>query len=1486
MGRHQRMRRAALAAMLAMTAVTGLWAQRVYQPLGRGVVTSNDGQGVLVSWRHLAQEPEDATYNVYVNGTKVNASPLTKTNFRTTTAVVPTGASVAVTAVSGGQESALSQPWRVKAWSWNNVVADIPFETKVLTPDDYRVKYVWPADLDGDGEYEYVVDRLSTTDISTRSHKLQAYDRNGTCLWTVDLGPNVNIDAGQNDMVVAYDIDCDGRAEVIIRSSDGTRFWDQENDTFGTYVFGKTTPDIDGDGVTDYWSSTTRNAPFYASVIDGLTGAEKCSAELKYEEVTDGTDSWTRTNRSDYMGEGYSFMEGHFGIGYLDGIHPSVLMECQDRTTDGNHHTYVFVFNYDFDGGTAQNWHHAATATGKGATFHQIRIADMDGDGRDELVQGGYWLNPLSGKYQSSGIAHGDRFRVSDINPERPGMEVYAIQQNQLLGQVLYDAASGEHIKEWYLASTGDVGRGECMDVDLTHKGYEIYSTMANLYSCEGDVIKEGDTDYPFEGIWWDGLLDREVLGSHGGSGWNTNVMINKYGGNRLIQISKESNYAVHSCTANRPLFVGDIMGDWREEVILAKQSDSSSTGFVVYSTAAETDYSFYCLQQDPHYRGDCTTRGYYQSPNTGFYLGGDMPLPPLPPMMTTDVSYASGSWTSALADGRSLMFSLEGQNSATIDINGTVAPDTVFWMNPLGHDYTFGGTGTIGGTTEIWKSQQGTVTLNNDITSTGTTYVSEGVLEVNGSVSGAVELRSRGTLQGNATLSGPLTLEGALNYEGGRLRPGRGGNGSIGVITLNGTLDIAHRLYMEMDVTAQSEPAADLIQVNGDVKAQAAAIFTIVADDGSVMPGRYKLLSYTGTFEGSMDNFSVKGLTGLSYALVQQNQAIWLQVNEQRAAADGVSWTGAESGEWNYSQANFLLDGEATEFVANDTIAFDDSAVNVSIAVPELMPTGGVTFSNETVTYTLSGNGGLSGAGGLTKVGDGRLVLQTTKSDYTGETVINGGTVVVKELANGGTASSIGAASSDASNLQIGRAVLVVDNVSAATDRGLTLTDSATIQNASGSLTLQGIVKGTGMLTKAGGGQLSLTYGANPWSGGTTLKAGTLAMGAWNTTFGKAGSPLHVTGTSAIRIFDNNSTSAVPVLNNAITVDDGKVLTIYGGSRCKVGGSLSGGGTVKITFPYVRGDFYANLTDFSGLLENTSGQMRLTSAMNMEQGTYQPDAGVYTAGVKSQSGSETSMTHKIGALQGQASDASFGTGIWNVGYLGTDTEFAGTFNSSATLNKYGDGQLALSGASAAPVNVYAGVLSLNNADAATTTGLVTVYTGGTVLGAGMAASVTVNQGGTLGAGKPASLTVGTLTLTGNLTVRSGANIRVRGRATSRVDAFDVAGRVTLTSPHFVMERLSADWKADTDYKVFTGTGTITLTGTPTFEPEIPVAGCVWDYSSLASDGILRIVADPVGIRSVEADGKTGEIYDVSGRKAADMSRHGVYVVNGKKVVK
>ena len=1329
-----------VAVMLIVLCHSSLFAQRLQQPLDRGVVavyrsggrsvTSSGGTGYLISWRKLAQEPEGTTYNVYKRAqgatafTKMNATPLKVTNYKP--ASLANNTEYAVTAITPeGIEGPMSKPFLYKTQPWPNVWLNIDFDDNVIRRNDYRTKFCWPMDTDGDGEYDaVVVDRLfasavsedadNTENTATTSHKIQAYRFTGELLWTVDMGPNVNICGGQNDMVVAWDINCDGRCEVLIKSSDGTRFWDKTNETWGKYAMGSSEADVDGDGIVDYRTQTARNRPFYISVIDGLTGEEIDCSELKYDEVHDGSDSYTRTSRPNYMSDGYSAMDGHFAICYLDGIHPSLVMECLDRDNNKTHHNYVFTWEYDWTTGVATNWHHDKTwsrndKTPWPAEFHQLRVADVDGDGTDEMIQGGYTVNPKTGWFASPGIGHGDRYVLSDIDPDRPGLEVYAIQQSALLGQLLYDARTAEHIKEWYLPSVYDVGRGTCLDIDASRKGYEILSYADEfVYDCKGEKTGQTRTGSMYEGCWWDGDLQREWLNSPGGSGWGTNMMVSKVLGDRLAEFSQESNWASHGGTGTRPAFMGDIMGDWREEVLLAKQNDESCTGLVGYTTAMPTNYSIYCLQQDPHYRGDCTTRGYYQHPNTGFYLGGDMPMPPLPPVFEADVR-------NQMASGKSVMFDLQGSNGATFNVNGE-APAMLYLMNPRGRDYTFNGTGTTGNG-QLVKSMQGTATFNCNLGHTGLNIVSEGTLEVNGEIAGPVELRARGTLAGTAILLDTITFEGALNYEGCRLRP-------------------ADKLSFKKSVTLPGNVYIELVQpghcldVEGDLTFQGTNYisFTTVPE-----PSTFTIAECTGTLTCDVTKLKTRGLEGINYDLeVEDGKRLVLKIHTTRAPEQNVVWTGAESKLWDYKAQNFDFNG-ATSFVSGDQVVFNAEAEQKTVTVSEMMVTSGVVFDSG--TYTLNGEGGLSGEADLTVNRDASVTLNMKYSDYTGKTIVNGGTLTVPNFYDGGQKSALGSSPADKGNLQLNGGTLVLSKDNMGTDRQITLTDTATIRitQSSSALSLKGAVSGTGYLVKEGAGQLNFTYGGTNNFAGLIVKKGIVAQGAWNATFGRSGSPMLLAGGEVHQI-DVNSTSTVPTFNHVVTVQEGTTNKIVGSSRGKINGSVKGKGSLTLVSKYVRCDIGLDFKNYEGTLTASGSQWRLmTTVTDMSKATLKVDAATNIAHYGSGNGNQQAATLKIGAIAGTATDGVLeGQTTYKIGYLNTDMTFSGLFKAAA-VTKEGTGRLTLKTAgSTSPITVNGGTLELNNSSStALTTGLITVASKSTITGTAALQNLTLKQGAT-----------------------------------------------------------------------------------------------------------------------------------------------------------
>ena len=346
-------------------------AQRKMDKLDRGVVAvRNTSANFFVSWRFFATDPDNIQFNLYAKKTgsaiftKLNTTPLTLTNFSPTSGTVSTGTQLYVTSILNGVEGSPSGIFTIPGTgftTFRSAYLDISYNPAVdgLDISKYSTKFCWPADLDGDGEYDFVVDRLSVD--GTNSHKIQGYLCNGTLLWTVDIGPNVSICQGQDDMVIAYDMDGDGKAEVVVKSSDGTKFSD------GKGVLGSTSLDTDNDGIIDYNNQNVKNPPQYISVINGMTGVEKNSIEMKYPS------NYTRTNKAIFMGTDYSNLNGHMAIMYLDGKHPSVGFIYKTRTVlNQYHYYYASAYGYDKTGQWV-NYYNWERGTMDAAEGHGIR---------------------------------------------------------------------------------------------------------------------------------------------------------------------------------------------------------------------------------------------------------------------------------------------------------------------------------------------------------------------------------------------------------------------------------------------------------------------------------------------------------------------------------------------------------------------------------------------------------------------------------------------------------------------------------------------------------------------------------------------------------------------------------------------------------------------------------------------------------------------------------------------------------------------------------------------------------------------------------------------------------------------------------------------------------------------------------------------------------------------------------------------------------
>ncbi len=591
---------------------------RYMERLDRGIVAVNQGSGkVYVGWRLLGTDPSSIAFNLYRrtsdgSAVKLNSAPITSsTNYVDTGVDLTKNNYYFVKTVLNGIEGNASETYTLPA---NTAVRQyIPIKLQNL-PSGYYTMHVNVGDLDGDGKYDYIVKRMN----DDRSPvQVEAYKSDGTFLWRINLGPNIETyNTAMTSPLVVSDLNSDGKAEVLIKTGEGTKFGD-----------GAVIGDTNNDGITNYCNTSLTtyqvlSGPEFISVVDGMTGKELSRANfISRGNLTDWGDNYG--NRASFM-----FMT----VAYLDGVHPSVVMSRGPGDV-------MKVEAWDFrDGKLIQRWKWDAKKqtlpSGKNfPDFHAIRAVDVDKDGKDEISWGGSMLDDNGTLLYATELTHGDRFIIGDIDPDRNGLECYSIQQNNpsLLGAAIYDAANGTMIKKMYMSAVGDVGRGDCADIDPTYKGMECWSTLENLYNCKGTAIGTEKT-FPSLSIWWDGDLLREFFDGIGKEGFN--AAINKWNyttkaSNRLYTIYSEG---VKCTYAGRPPFYGDILGDWREEIIL---ETTDNTELRIYTTTIPTEYRIYTLMHNPAYRNSVDVKGYLSSVYPDYYLGEGMSAPAAPNINT-----------------------------------------------------------------------------------------------------------------------------------------------------------------------------------------------------------------------------------------------------------------------------------------------------------------------------------------------------------------------------------------------------------------------------------------------------------------------------------------------------------------------------------------------------------------------------------------------------------------------------------------------------------------------------------------------------------------------------------------------------------------------------------------------------------------------------------------------------------------------------------
>ena len=1440
----------------------GTQAQRMTDQLDRGLVAVKVSSGVFCSWRIMGEEYYDVKYNLYRDGTKI-AENLDVSNF------TDTGGSAAskytVSAVVRGVEKAQCAP--VEAWSTNANYKELKMDhgslTSVYIPNDACC-----ADVDGDGELEILLKFDNQSDASNSYMPggyngeyaiVEVYKLDGTKLWWLDFGPNMGDFQNNENNIVAYDWDQDGKAEALMRAADGTTIHMANGDTYVVGDKEKNYRSASGGGGTNWFM---HEGAEYLVYMDGATGKPYQVLEYPLKRLEDG-----ETNLEKAWGDGYGHRstKHFFGAPYLDGRHPSIFLARGIYTRhkmiayDVNPSTHELTVRWRWNcSDSSSPWY--------GNGYHNYAVADVDWDGRDEICFGSMVIDDNGKGLSTTGLGHGDAQHHSDFDPYTWGHEIFAC--NEDLPSNNYRDATTSKIR-YRMAGGSDDGRCMAGNFCNDYPGAMAFSSHDDPISCVTNGHISGLTKANLADnmrIYWDGDLQEECFNYS--SGKNTAGHILKYGKGEIALLKGS---LTNNDTKGTPCYQGDLFGDWREEVIMR----TADNNIRIYTTTDPTPWRNYTLWHDMQYRQAMVWQmcGYNQPPHVSYFLGELEGITQAPPAltMTGRQEIANGG---SIASSDEIVMTCE-TNDMEVTVSDGATPyiyidNAPSWVQGTNSNSTTNPTinyqyythtlkgGAFAGATRVVKQGEGTLVLP-AVTQqyTGATDVWNGTLQFDGTLESSALWLNRHTRlvsDGGRFLGGITADYNATIYPGGD-----GKTGSVTASTLK--LGFGSRVVFDIeDANADQLNAAELViekkvWPKGGGPTYDSPVFQV---KGNPAAGVYTL----GTFDkidGDVAHIVMEGLTGKKATLSYEDKQLRLTVQDYVAA--DLTWTGAADGTWNTDEtANFKgTDGDAAVFVPGSTVTFDDNAQQTSIKVVGNVAPSAIVFNNETKDFTISGDS-LCGEPTLTKNGAATLTINNV--NHLGVTTINGGTLSVAFLANtnGTDYGSLGSV-----------------------NKGIAIQNDATLQVRQNTTSNQGILIGEG------GGNIHVNNGITfTQSGGINGKDNTLTkLGA-----GTLGTPAVmnvaklVVKAGTVSASENaNSVVGLPSIvefqggtlrdpvsiysystNNAnFLVPEGQTGTFYADSRCNYKGKLTGSGTFNVYATSVRGYFQGDWSGFEGTL--VAGTYSTDSYD--ENFLFDNNYGLPKATLNIRSGvTFDNCGHNVQLGNATGYGTLGGSGTYTIGMDGRDIE--ASFGSTAPIVKTGEGTMTAKSAGALKGKLtiqQGGLVFYGNESTPFFESSVTLQDQTTLKGSGVLSSLTMEKGSAL---TPIAQSVvdfsevpGTLKTTAACRINEGAVLNIL------IQSADEYSK--LTPKYFTMNGLLnvtlMDGYAPKIGDTFTFWTSNTFSGTPSYSlPALP-DGLYWDVTDLLKSGTLRVTDDAtLGISQMAADAVVScEVYTVGG---------------------
>jgi hypothetical protein len=689
---------------------------RQMEYLDRGMVTvRRSTTQAYVGWRLLGTDPASIAFNLYrsANGgtpVKLNPTPLTTTtDFVDSTANFSLANAYFVRPVIDGVELADSESFTLAANEPVRQFLSVPLQVPpggqvpdyqnpgTMLPFTYSANDTSVGEVDGDGQYEIIVkwEPSNAKDNSQSGYTgnvlIDAYKLDGTRLWRIDLGRNIRAGAHYTQLMV-YDFDGDGRAEVSMKTAPGTI------DGTGNAVL------LGSDLVTaDYRNSSgyVITGSEYLTVFNGLTGVALATVPL--QPARGSATQW---------GDSYGNRVDRFtaAVAYLDGQRPSLVMArgyYGPQSSSGQSRNEIAA--YDFrNGQLTLRWHFKAgyningniNSSYIGQGTHGISIADVDADGKDEVIYGASVINDDGAGLYSTGLGHGDALHVSDMDPNRPGLEVFMPHEgtggNGHIGSSLRDARTGAVIAGPTVVQNSegewpDVGRGVAADIDPNHPGYEFWDSYhGSIYNSQGNVVyaKPGNM-HTNHLVWWDADLLRETLDGTTIGDWNyTTAGRQNYDLDPAIGGTQTApGVSSNNGTKANPALSADLLGDWREEVIW-RTTDSSALR--IFTTTIAATNRLVTLMHDSQYREAVAWQNvaYNQPPHPSFFLGAGMAAPPTPQSYTVSPAARIAGDFNGDAFVDALDLALWRQNASASTLANYIAGDADTDLDVDGHDF------------------------------------------------------------------------------------------------------------------------------------------------------------------------------------------------------------------------------------------------------------------------------------------------------------------------------------------------------------------------------------------------------------------------------------------------------------------------------------------------------------------------------------------------------------------------------------------------------------------------------------------------------------------------------------------------------------------------------------------------------------------------------------------------------------------------------